>query len=44
MIVAVLAGFVAEIARGHSGWPYDMLGAVGGLTYLAAVVYFRIRA
>lgn len=43
LILAILAGFVAEIARGHSGWPYDMLGAVAGLTYLAAVICFRIR-
>jgi hypothetical protein len=44
MIIAVLVGFIAEVARGRSGWPYDMLGAVGGLAYLAAVTYFRIRA
>jgi hypothetical protein len=43
MIVAVLAGFVGAIARGDSGWPYDMIGAVGGLAYLAGVIYFRIR-
>jgi hypothetical protein len=43
MIVAVLVGFVAEIARGHSGWPFDIIGAVGGLAYLAAVGYLRLR-
>lgn len=43
MITAVLVGFVVQTARGNSGWPYDILGAVGGLAYLAAVIYYRIR-
>jgi len=43
MIAVVLVAFVVEIARGHSGWPYDMIGAVGGLTYLVAVIVLRIR-
>jgi hypothetical protein len=36
-------GFVVEVAQGHSGSPYVIIGVVGGLTYLAAVAYFRIR-
>jgi hypothetical protein len=43
MIAAVLAGFVVSIARGGSGWPYDMIGFVGGLAYVAAVIFFRAR-
>jgi hypothetical protein len=43
MIAVVLVAFVVEIARGRSGWPYSMIGAVGGLSYLAAVIYQRIR-
>jgi hypothetical protein len=43
MILVVLAGFVIEVARGHDGSPYDLIGAVGGLAYLGAVGYFRIR-
>jgi hypothetical protein len=43
MILAVLAGFVIEVARGHDGEPYALIGAVGGLGYLAAVGYFRVR-
>ena len=43
MIAVVLVAFVVEIARGQSGWPYSMLGAVGGVTYLAAVIVLRIR-
>jgi hypothetical protein len=38
-----LVAFVVEIARGHSGWPYSMIGAVGGVAYLAAVIVLRIR-
>lgn len=43
LIIALLIGFVVEIAHGHSGWPYDMLGAVGGLAYVGAVGYLRLR-
>jgi uncharacterized YccA/Bax inhibitor family protein len=43
MIVVVLVGFVINVSRGGSGWPYDMIGAVGGLAYVAAVACFRIR-
>ena len=43
MIIAVLIGFVIEVAHGHSGSPYDIIAAVGGLSYVAAVGYFRIR-
>jgi Na+/H+ antiporter NhaD/arsenite permease-like protein len=43
MIAVVLVAFVVQVARGGSGWPYSMIGAVGGLSYLAAVIYLRIR-
>jgi peptidoglycan biosynthesis protein MviN/MurJ (putative lipid II flippase) len=43
MCVAVLIGFVVEVAQGHTGSPYVIIGVVGGLSYSAAVVYFRIR-
>ena len=43
VIVVVLVGFVIDIARGGDGWPYDAIGAVGGLAYVGAVSYFRIR-
>jgi hypothetical protein len=43
MIAVILVGFVVSIARGGSGWPYDMIGFVGGLAYVAAVVFFRAR-
>jgi hypothetical protein len=44
MILAVLAGFVFEVARGRSGSPYEFIAAAGGLACIAAVAYFRIRS
>ena len=43
MIIAVIVGFVVEIAQGQDGSPYSMLGAIGGVAYLAALVFFRLR-
>jgi hypothetical protein len=43
LIIAVIVAFIVEVARGHSGEPYDWLGAIGGLAYLAAVIVFRVR-
>ena len=43
LIVAVIVGWLVEIARGHSGNPYQWLGALGGLAYLLAVAFFRWR-
>jgi hypothetical protein len=43
VILAVLAGFVIEVARGHDGAPFALIGAVGGVTYLGAVGYLRVR-
>jgi hypothetical protein len=43
VILAIIVAFIVELAKGHSGNPYGWLGAIGGLTYLVAVVVFRIR-
>lgn len=43
MIAVILVGFVVSIARGGSGWPYDIIGFVGGLAYVGAVIFFRAR-
>ena len=43
VIGAVIIGFLVEIARGHDGNPYAWLGAIGGITYVAAIIVFRIR-
>jgi hypothetical protein len=44
LIVAVIIAFIVEVAQGRSGEPYDWLGAVGGLAYLAAVIVLRVRS
>ena len=43
LIIAIIVAFIVEVARGHSGEPYDWLGAIGGLAYIAAVIYLRVR-
>lgn len=43
MIVAVLVGFVVNIAHGGSGEPFAALGATGGVAYLGALLFFRLR-
>jgi presenilin-like A22 family membrane protease len=43
LIIAVVTGFLVEIARGHSGSPFTWLGAIAGLTYVLGVAYFRWR-
>ena len=43
VIIAIIVAFVIALAHGQSGAPYDWLGAIGGLVYVAAVVVFRVR-
>jgi hypothetical protein len=43
LIITVIVAWLAEIARGHSGHPYDWLGAIGGVAYILAVAFFRWR-
>lgn len=43
LVVAVIAGFVIEIARGQDGQPYAVLGAIAGVSYIAALVVLRLR-
>jgi hypothetical protein len=43
VITAIIVAFIVELAKGHSGNPYGWLGAIGGLTYLVAIIVFRIR-
>lgn len=44
VILCVIAGYLAEIARGHDGSPYAQLGAAGGLAYIVAVIVERLRS
>jgi hypothetical protein len=43
LIVVILIAFLAEIARGHDGAPFNWLGAIAGVAYLAAIVTLRAR-
>ena len=43
LVITLVVAWLVEIARGHSGHPYDWLGAIAGLTYIAAVAFFRWR-
>jgi hypothetical protein len=43
VITAVIVAFLVEMARGHDGNPFTWLGAIGGVSYLAAVIFMRIR-
>lgn len=43
LITALIVAWLVEVARGHSGSPYDWLCAIGGLAYILAVAFFRWR-
>lgn len=43
VIAAVILGFIIEIAQGQDGAPYSMLGAIGGVSYVAALLVLRFR-
>jgi hypothetical protein len=43
LIGTVIIAWMIEVARGNSGSPYGWLGAVAGLTYLAAIAFMRWR-
>ena len=44
LILAILGGFIYEIARGRGGAPYFWLGALAGVTYLVCVIVLRFRS
>jgi hypothetical protein len=43
VIVAVLAAMLVQIARGEDGSPYAQIAALGGVSYIASVVWLRLR-
>jgi hypothetical protein len=43
LLIAVLVAYVVSVAEGRSGAPYDWLAAIAGLTYMASIVWLRIR-
>ena len=43
LILVVIGCWLVEIAKGHDGNPYGLLGAVAGLAYIVAVAILRTR-
>jgi hypothetical protein len=43
VITAIIVAFIVALARGENPAPYSWLGAIGGLTYVAAIVLLRLR-
>lgn len=43
LILYVIGGFLWEQAHGREGMPFTVMGALAGLTYLAALIYGRFR-
>ena len=43
LMIAVIVAFIVDVASGRSGEPYDWLGAIAGLAYVAAVIVLRLR-
>jgi hypothetical protein len=44
LIAVIIGAFLVEVARGHDGNPYGLLGAVAGIVYILAVVILRARS
>jgi hypothetical protein len=44
IIIAVIVGFMIELGRGHDGSPYTLLGFIGGVTYVGAILFQRFRS
>lgn len=43
LLVAVLGGFIGELATGGDGRPYSWMGAIAGVSYVAALIVLRLR-
>jgi len=43
VLLAVIVMFMAELAQGRDGSPYSALGALGGVSYVAALLWLRFR-
>ena len=44
LIVALIVLWIIDIVQGNDGNPYGALSALGGLSYLAALLFLRIRS
>jgi hypothetical protein len=43
VLMTLIVAWLAAIARGQGGHPYDWLLAISGLSYLLAIAFFRWR-
>jgi uncharacterized membrane protein YfcA len=43
LVVALIAGFIVEVARGHSGAPYTWLGFLYGVTFVTSAAVLNRR-
>ena len=43
LVTAIIGGFLWQIGHGRDPNPYGWLGGLGGVTYIAALVYQRFR-
>jgi len=43
LIIAVIVGWLVEVAEGHSGNPAQWLASLGGFSYLVAIALLRWR-
>jgi hypothetical protein len=43
VMVAVIVAFIVSVASGHSGDPYEWLGAIAGIAYIVGIVVLRMR-
>jgi hypothetical protein len=43
LVTVIIVLWLVELARGHDGNPYGLLGAIAGLSYLAAIAVLRWR-
>jgi hypothetical protein len=44
IILAIIAACLYEWSQGRDGSPYAQLGALGGITYIAAIAILRHRS
>jgi hypothetical protein len=44
MLVALFGCFLYELVRGEDGQPYSALAALGGFSYLTALLWLRVRS
>ncbi len=43
LVLAIIGSWLYELAQGRDGEPYSLLGALGGLAYVVAVLVLRRR-